>query len=232
MHEDSVHLARYVRNGTTVTPLEQQQLRHKKVAIIGCGGLGGYIIEMLTRIGVGELTVIDGDIFDVSNLNRQLLATEAQLGCSKAQAAADRIKVIDETIKVKAYQVFLTSDNGREYLEGCDLVIDALDTITSRFVLEKLCEELSIIMIHGAIAGWYGQVANIYPGDRLLQKIYKTKEQRGEERVLGNPSFTPALVAALQVAEATKVLLGKGETLRHQLLFINCLDYEMDRIDF
>lgn len=232
MSDTSVHLPRYIRNGETVDPHEQLLLREKKIAVVGCGGLGGYVIEMLARLGVGHLTVIDGDVFDVSNLNRQLLCTEALLGHSKAHAAQKRIQAIDSQISVIAHHAFLTAENGQSYLAGHDLVIDALDSITSRFVLEALCLELNIILIHGAIAGWYGQIATIYPGDNLLKKIYKSNEQRGKEKILGNPSFTPALIASLQVSEATKVLLNKGETLRNQLLFMNCLDYEMDIINF
>lgn len=232
MKEEAERLLRFKRNGTLVTPSEQLLLAEQRVAVIGCGGLGGYVIEMLARIGVGHLTVIDGDDFDPSNLNRQLLSTEDLVNSSKVKAAEARIHTIDQSITVKAYHDFLTADNGYDYLKGHDLVIDALDSIASRFVLEEICMALGIVLIHGAIAGWYGQVATIYPGDNLFEKIYKTNAQSGAEKKLGNPSFTPSLIASLQVAEAIKILLHKGETLHNQLLFINTLDYEMDRIDF
>jgi len=97
-------------------------------------------------------------------------------------------------------------------------------------VLEQACESASIVLVHGAIAGWYGQIMTIYPGDQMLEKLYKNKEGRGVEVELGNPSFTPATIASIQVSEALKVIVGHDDLLRHKVLMIDLLANEYNII--
>ena len=222
---------RYVKNSQMLSLDEVNQLHLKKVCVIGCGGLGGYVIEMLGRIGVGHLTTIDGDVFDVSNLNRQLLSTEASIGFSKAEAAALRLKSVNSEIKVTAHAVFVTEENVNALIQGHDVVVDALDSIAVRKWVAKACTELSIPFVHGAIAGWYGQVSTIFPGEPTLEKLYRSKAGKGDEVVLGNPSFTPALVASIQVCEVIKLLIGRGDVLRNQVMHIDLLSNEFNVFD-
>ena len=118
---------RYERN-RIFSRNQQEELASKKAAVIGCGGLGGYAAEMLARAGVGHITVCDGDVFDETNLNRQLLCTEAIIGMPKARAAAERINSINSEVKAEAFSCNLTEENAEEILKGCDVVIDALDS--------------------------------------------------------------------------------------------------------
>lgn len=222
---------RYNRNMNTLSLAENERLRSFKVCVIGCGGLGGYVIELLGRLGIGTITAVDGDVFDATNLNRQLLSSEELLGTSKAMAAQERMKKVNSDVTVNPVQAFVTEDNCSEIIRGHDIVVDALDNMTTRRLLEQNCENQSIPLIHGAIAGWYGQVSTIMPGDRTLQKIYPPNENKGAETELGNPSFSPALVAAVEAAETVKVLLGRGETLNKKLLTIDLLNQEYETFD-
>lgn len=222
---------RYVRNENMLSPEENLLLRKFRVAVIGCGGLGGYLIEMLSRLGIGHLTVVDGDVFEPSNLNRQLLSEPGNIGRSKALAAEYRVKQINPDVDVRAIHQLLTDANALEILRGHDLVCDALDNISSRKILQHAAAQLQIPMVYAAIAGWYAQVATIMPGDAILEKLYPDDSQKGAEAHLGNPSFTPALAASLQVAEALKVLLGKDGILKNKLLFINTLNHTYEVID-
>jgi molybdopterin-synthase adenylyltransferase len=121
---------------------------------------------------------------------------------------------------------------GKKIIAGHDIVVDALDDIETRLFLQKLCEELNIPLVHGAIAGWYGQVTTILPGDRTLDFIYaRKKESKGVEKELGNPSFTPAHVASIEVGEVVKLFIKRGELLRNKILFINMLDNDYDIVD-
>lgn len=224
-------MERYKRNESALSKKENLSLRDKKVCIVGCGGLGGYIIEMLSRLGVGNLTLVDGDKFEVSNLNRQLLSTPLNLGTSKAKAASDRVSLINPEVNVVVYDVFLDKSNARRIIEGNDLVIDALDGKEARLILEDQCEESGIPLIHGAIGGWYGQVGVIYPGSRILHQVYEGKAEKGIEEKLGNPAFTPALIASIEVSEAVKVLIGKETELKNKLLFIDILNNEFITVD-
>lgn len=205
---------------------ENEKLKEFKVCVVGCGGLGGYIIEMLGRLGVGCITAVDGDVFDETNLNRQILSNEDTLGESKALIAQKRMKLVNPLIEVKPITSRISEENAEEILFGHDLVIDAIDKIDTRFLLQNMASKLNIPMVHGAIAGWYGQVSTIFPGDNTLNKIYPTKDIRGLESELGNPSFTPATIASIQVSEALKVLLNKGTLLRNKLLYIDLLEHD------
>lgn len=224
-------MERYLKNGILSSD-EQVQLRGKKVCIVGCGGLGGYVVEMLGRIGIGELTLIDGDVFVSSNLNRQLLSLPENLGISKVEVAKKRLLQIDESLIVHTMPVFLDEQNALSLLKGHDVVIDALDQIAIRFVLQEACKTLNTPLIHGAIAGWYGQVTTILPGDDTLCLLYKGNWQSGIETRIGNPSFTPACIASFQVAEVIKLLSHKGELLNKRVLYLDLLTSEVTIIDF
>lgn len=218
-------MMRYDRNGL-FTEEEMQRLGKAKVCIIGCGGLGGYILEMMARIGIGHITVIDGDVFNVSNLNRQILSTETNIGQSKVNSAKERMAIVNSEINMSYIDEYLNEDNAQRLLEGHDLVMDALDSITTRFLLQEACHALGIPFVHGAIAGWYGQVSVVFPGDKTLDLIYASRQGEGVEKKIGNPSFTPSTIASIQVSEGLKVLLNKGEILRRKLLYVDLLQNE------
>lgn len=219
---------RYQRNMNALTPEENLRLRNFRVLVAGCGGLGGYVIEELGRLGIGRITAIDGDAFDETNLNRQLLSTVDRIGSSKAQAAYERMGQVNPHVIVTPVHGRMTEENCRELIRGHDLVVDALDNISSRLLLERHCEAEGIPLIHGAIAGWYGQVSAVFPGDRTLEKLYPKDAERGIEAEMGNPAFTPAVIASIEVGEAIKVLLNKGSLLRKRLLTVNLLDHEYE----
>lgn len=222
---------RYDRNLGSISYDENKVLQNSRICVIGCGGLGGYIIEMLGRLGVGHITAVDSDVFEMTNLNRQILSDEMSVGKSKARVAVKRMQIVNSHIEVTPVIAYIDESNANKVLSGHELVIDALDNIKSRLVLEKACRELNIPLVHGAIAGWYGQVCTIFPGENTLSKIYTTGISKGIEERLGTPSFTPALVASIEVSEAVKILLGRGEPLRNKLLFLDLLSSEFVTIE-
>ena len=197
---------RHSRNIPALTEAEQHILAGKTVAVIGCGGLGGHLTELLTRVGVGSIRVVDGDVFEESNLNRQLLANPKTLRCSKAEAAAERVKAIDPGIRVEARCVYLDEHNARELIAGCDAVVDALDSIEARRTLAKACEVLQIPLVFGGISGWVAQAAVSMPGDHLIETLFPEGIELKDRSVL---SFTPALCAAMQASLCVKLLVGR-----------------------
>ncbi len=222
---------RYLRNMDTFTVEENLKFKDFKVCVIGCGGLGGYIIEELGRLGIGRITAIDSDIFDETNLNRQLFSTVNQIGKHKVDAAFLRMKEINPDVELIPVCTMLTDTNCADLIRDNDLIVDALDNIPTRLLLERYCEELKIPLVHGAISGWHGQVLVVYPGDRTLSSLYSDDSKQGDEVWEGNPSFTPAVVASIQAAESVKVLLNRGKILRKKLLSINLLEHEYDMFD-
>lgn len=224
-------MKRYERNHSSIGEENQEKLKRASVCVLGCGGLGGHIIEMLTRLGVGQLTVVDGDVFDTSNLNRQLLSNEGNLGQSKADQAVVQMNAINSHVLVTSIPTYITKVNGHKILKDHDIVVDALDNIKTRKEMCQICSDLDIPYVHGAIAGWYGQVATIFPGDITLDILYKSSVTKGKENELGNPSFTPALIASIQVSEVVKLITGKGDLLRNAFMHIDLLCNEFQVID-
>ena len=226
--------AHYERNYNTIDFPEQIQLLSSTVAVIGCGGLGGNVIEMLARLGIGNLIVVDGDNFNEKNLNRQLLSTEKKIGQNKAEVAAARIKEINSGINSKSYPKFVDSANIQEVIQGADLVIDALDNIPARFVVEKACREYKIPFIHGAVNDFNGQVSTIFPQDKGLEVFYGSPQKYNQQNNtirIPVPSVTPTMIASFQVAEAIKVLLKRGKTLRNKLLLINLEESDINVLE-
>lgn len=197
---------RYARNIPALTDEECSLLREKRVLVVGCGGLGGHIIDQLTRIGIGHLRVVDGDVFEETNLNRQLLSQIPLLGTSKASAAAAHIVRVNPHVTVDAIDAFLTEANVRDLLAGCDIVMDALDNIPSRRILSNACAEAGIPYVYGAIQGWVAQAAVSMPGDGLMEALFPAEIEIRDKSVL---SFTPALCASMQTALCVKVLTGR-----------------------
>ena len=206
---------RFERNIGAITEEEQELLKTKKAAVIGCGGLGCYIAEFLTRMGLKSLTLIDGDVFAASNINRQLNSMGINLGMNKALETRRVLLMVRPDLTVRAVDSFLTGENAEELLKDHDIIMDALDNIKTRLLVEKTANALGIPLVHGAVKEWSAQVCTVFPGDLTLSILYKAKDEYEKQSVL---SFTPALCASLQAAEAVKVLLNKENTLRKKLL--------------
>lgn len=223
---------RYSRNIGTISLEENEILRKSKVCVVGCGGLGGYIIEMLVRLGVGEITAVDNDVFDETNLNRQILSDENNIGKRKAFIAKKKMEIINSGVEINPIFELLNESNAESILKDHQVVVDALDNIPSRLILQSTSSLLNIPMVHGAIAGWYGQISTIFPGDNTLTRIYgEHNGVKGIEIDLGNPSFTPAVVSSIQVSEVVKILIGRGDLLRNKLLYIDLLNLSFEVLD-
>jgi len=215
---------RYMRNLGTVGLEGQARLLRATVAVVGLGGLGGYVTEALTRIGVGRLILIDGDVFEEHNLNRQVLSAEAKLSTEKVQAARRRVAEINSAVEVVGHTVRLTRENLPRLLKGADVVVDALDRLPIRLILQEGAQALSIPMVHGSIAGFLGQVMTIFPGDPGLRGLYGGTDdlpEQGLEAQLGTPATTPMAVAAWEAQEVVKILLDRGDLLRHRLVMMD-----------
>lgn len=221
--------SRYERSIGTFGMKGQMRLLESRVAVVGCGGLGGWIIEMLARAGVGEMVIVDGDVFDDNNLNRQLFSSEENIGVLKAEAAADRVRRINSVVSVYPNSAYINKKNGIEILKGCSLVVDALDNNSGRKEVLWLCREIGIPFVHGAIAGFWGQVGVYYPDDRPFWENEDVPE-KGVEVETGNPPFTPAFIGALQVAETLKILAALECPMSKTLLWFDLNLQEMQKI--
>jgi molybdopterin/thiamine biosynthesis adenylyltransferase len=223
--------ARYQRNRAMLSIQQQLLLLRSKVAVFGCGGLGGYIIEELARLGVGRITVVDPDVFEEHNLNRQLLCTQELLGKKKVDAAVQRLDSINPAVRIQAFDVAFGQKNSSELLKGVNVAADALDSIPVRLELAGACNDQNIPLVHGAIAGWSGHVAIQYPGENIFQHLYAGIETgHGVEKRLGNPSFTPAVIASLEVAEIVKILLRTKPLMPRRYLAVDLYHMEFTEV--
>jgi molybdopterin/thiamine biosynthesis adenylyltransferase len=163
---------RYSRQSALFSDEEQSKLWNSTAVIVGCGGLGSQVITNLVSVGVGSFVLVDHDVVEESNLNRQVLSLPGNLGSRKAAAAADRVRAIDPSINVTAVCEYITKENAPALLADADLVMDALDNAGARLMLEDAAEEAGVTIIHGAIRGWDLQVMSVPPGSGLLHEIY------------------------------------------------------------
>ena len=222
--------SRYLRSMGTLGPEGQMALLRSSAAVIGCGGLGGYAAEILARAGVGRLVLVDSDVFDESNLNRQLLATEKTIGVSKAREAARRVEEINGSVIAEERQCRFDDYTAEGILDGIDVALDCLDSLSSRRTLYARCGERNIPVISGAIGGFWGHVGVVLPGGPSVADFFPAGKEKGEEEELGNPPFTPAVVAALQCAQAVKLITGKGTLLRGAFLWMDLKEDEFSRL--
>lgn len=232
-----VYPRRYLRNREGISLQDQLKLAESKVAIIGAGGLGGTVIQLLGRAGIGTLSVVDSDVFDETNLNRQVFCTREWIGRPKALAAREQLKAINPAVEVQAQVVRLDASNGLEILAGCQVLVDALDNVQDRLTLQSLARSLRAPLVHGAIAGFEGQLMTIFPEDQGLKQLYGTGDEIGSpsnrpEFLLGVPSITPSIVAALEAMEVLKILLNRGTPFRNKMVYIDLERGEWNQFGF
>lgn len=217
---------RYRQNVSALSEDACERLTRKKVCVVGCGGLGGTVAELLARAGVGYLTLVDPDVFQESNLNRQIFCTEHNLGTHKVEAAKERLTAINSDVTVCAIAESFSEENAVRILTGHDVVVDGLDNIPDRRLLAKHCRCLSIPFVHGAVRGWSGQVSTVFPEDNTMDLMYQEEEKQMPDPGEGSFTATVAATASFQCSEVLKLLTGEGQALSRSLLIIDLLGNE------
>jgi molybdopterin/thiamine biosynthesis adenylyltransferase len=209
---------RYLRNLNTLSKADQIALLQAEVVLMGVGGLGGYLLEMLCRLGVGRIVIVDGDIFEESNLNRQLLGTEKSVGLEKVRAAKDKMSYVNSAVEVQAIERFLDEKELIGLLQDKDLVLDALGGLAVRKVLLFAAQSAGLPLISGFVAGATGCVSTVFPGDKGLLSIWEG--QQGAEEALGCLAYTVSAIASMQCAEAVNLLCGQKRARLQQKMAV------------
>lgn len=214
---------RYLKNLKALKPVEQKRICASKALVCGCGGLGGIIIHLLARAGVGYLRLVDGDTFALTNLNRQLLSETSNLAKSKALIAAERVRAVNPLIEAEACNLMIQKDNAVQLMQGMDIVLDALDNLPGRFLLADSAREQGIPFVHAAVAGWWGQVSTFLPhSTRNLQSIYGELRSRDPaEEATGVLGPTAAVIGSLEALEAIRLLAGRRPAYDDKLLYFD-----------
>ena len=227
------------RQMSIVTRSEQERFKDAKITVIGCGGIGGETIEMLARMGIGELVLVDEDAFDLSNLNRQTLASIADLGLDKNAVAAEKVRLINPYVKVTSYNEHVDQSNIDKIIGDSDIVIDALDNVLTRVIVSRKAKEKGIPYIHGAIHGTLGQITVFLPNsEKSYEEMFNLPsvgKELNDETIeslknvtSGVPPVigpTPNLIGCLEAMEAYKIITGVGKvTVAPKILTFDLLD--------
>lgn len=217
----------------------QIKLMGSKVLLIGAGGLGSPSAYYLAAAGVGTLGVVDHDVVDRSNLQRQILHTEARVGMPKVDSARETLEALNPKIKVVGYKTHLSADNVEEILSGYDVIVDGTDNLPTRYLINDACVKLGLPNVHAAVYRFEGQITVFWPG-RNLSGLSNAEKHRGgcyrcmfpepppadmapscsEIGVLG---VMPGVIGVLQAVEALKILLNMGEPLVGKMLYYDAL---------
>ena len=203
----------------------QERLLRSRALVVGCGALGSICAMYLAGSGVGELTLVDFDTIDISNLQRQLSFTTAQCGQKKAEALAERIAAINPEVKLSVHTGMLTRKNAAELFEGKDVVIEGSDNPATKYLVTDLCAELGIPCVLGGVSQWQGQVMSWAPGGPwpTYRDIFPEAAEEGGFTpcslggVLGP---LPGIIGSYQASEAIKILTGAGTPLYGQMLLL------------
>lgn len=203
----------------------QKKLKRSHILIAGIGGLGSPVAVYLTYAGVGHLTVIDPDRVELSDLNRQILHWDDDIGEAKVFSAVKKLRKMNSKVSIDPIPAKITSKNIIKLLQGVTLVIDCLDNIETRFVLNEGCIQEGIPLIHGGINGLRGEVTTIIPGHTPCLKCIFSKAIN-EKRPFPVIGATAAIIASLQVMEAIKLLSGVGKLLTGKMLYVHGKEME------
>lgn len=205
----------------------QERLKAAKVLVIGAGGLGCPILQYLTAAGVGTIGIADGDKVEISNLQRQVLYSEEELGQSKAEVAAKKIKRLNPHTEIKAYTAFIDSGNALQILQEYDIIVDGSDNFSTRYLVNDACVILDKPMVSGAIYKFEGQVSVFnYKGGPTYRCLFPEPPQAGESpncANIGVIASLPGIIGTIQANEVIKVITGIGEPLSGRLMVIDTL---------
>lgn len=220
--------ARYLRNMNSISALDQIALLESHVAQVGLGGLGGTLLEHFLRLGVGRIRAADGDHFEASNLNRQLLSSTETLDRPKSEAAVARKQLINPSVDLDARDSFLTEHSLLNFVSGVDVVVDALGGLETRLALQNAAAEAGIPMVTGALAGWTGYVGVVSPGSPGPADIMGN--DNGAEEQLGCPSPSVSFFASIMATEVVKLLTGVSSTLTGSMLIVDLKTLSFDTV--
>ncbi|GBC74176.1 putative adenylyltransferase/sulfurtransferase MoeZ [archaeon HR05] len=212
----------------------QLRLRNARVCITGAGGLGSPIAMQLTAMGVGYIRLVDRDVVELSNLHRQMLYTDADIGKVKVEAAASRLKAINPSVDVEPLAVSINEGTADDVVKGCDLVIDGLDSIDARYALNDACVRAGIPYVYGGALGMLGSACTVLPGRSACIRCIFPELSDDEMPTCSIEGVHPSIlymVSAVQVSEAVRIITGQEPVLLNKLLYIDLNDLSFSTID-
>jgi len=210
-----------------------EKLRKAKVCVVGVGGIGNPVVTQLTAMGVGKLKIVDRDIIEISNLHRQHLYTESDLGKVKVEAAKERLEKINSSVEIEALPNSVTKYTAESIIRGYDIVVDALDSIDARYALNDACIKLNIPLIYAGALGMLGSVCTIIPNKTACLRCIFPALAEDDMPTCSTEGVHPSilyLVGGIQVSEAVKIILGEKPALENKLMYVDLNDLSLEKI--
>ncbi len=204
-----------------------------KVLQIGCGGLGSPLALYLTAAGIKELTIIDNDVLDISNLQRQILYDETQIGKDKVKSAKEVLNRLNSEVVINAYKDYSEEDSIKKYLKKSkyDFIVDCSDNFKTKFLVNKIAIENNIKCVIAGIKDFYGQIITINPKvSACYQCVFSPIENSPNEGPLPVIGVTPGILGTLEALEVIKTALGLPN-LENKVLMVNLIDLRFNIID-
>ncbi|MDH3385758.1 MAG: ThiF family adenylyltransferase [Nitrosopumilus sp.] len=208
----------------------QLKLKNSKICVVGVGGLGNPITSRLAAMGVGTLRIVDRDVIELSNLHRQTMFDEDDVGQIKVEVAAKKLQKLNPDCKIESLAVSVNDYTALEVIEGCDVVIDALDSVNARYALNKACVKFNIPFVTGAAVGVSGQAFTILPKTSACYYCMFPSLDEDSMPTCSIEGVHPSIlsiIGGIEVAEAVKVVLGKKPSLSEKILHV-----DIENLDF
>lgn len=197
----------------------QEKLKKSRVVIAGAGGLGSPIAIYLASAGIGTIRIIDDDTVELSNLNRQILHWESDIGKNKIDSAKDKLRKLNSGINIEAICEKITEENASILLNGFDAIVDAMDNLPTRYIINRFAVEKQIPLFHGAVKGFEGRAMTIIPPKTAcLRCLFRGDIPQEKFPVIG---VTPGIIGLIQATEVIKYLVGIGNLLINRLLLFD-----------
>jgi adenylyltransferase/sulfurtransferase len=212
----------------------QQRLKDAHVCLVGVGGLGSTISVQLATMGVGHLRIVDRDVVETSNLQRQHIYSMDKVGYPKVEAAAERLKRMNPFIEIEPVPMSITPKNAEGIIEGMDVVVDGLDRMTPRYVLNRACVKLGTPFVYGAVITHIGNASTIIPGKTACLECFQGNmddDALPSCAVAGVHPSVISIIASIQVSEVVRILLGKTPNLGNKLVFCDLEDLSLEKIN-
>lgn len=210
----------------------QQKLAKARVLVVGAGGLGAPILQYLVAAGVGHIGVMDADVVSLSNLQRQILYRENQIGMLKVEMAYETLTALNNECRIETYPHFLTEENASTIISKYDILVGATDNFASRLLLDKYSKATGKPFVHGSICEFSGQVAVFnYNGSMSYADLFPDQPEEST-LPLGVIGVLPGVIGTLQAAEVIKIILGVGEVLVNKLLMYDVLNTGFEVVHF
>lgn len=210
-----------------------EKLRKAKVCVVGVGGIGNPVVTQLTAMGVGKLKIVDRDIIEISNLHRQHLYTEDDIGRVKVEAAKERLEKINSSVEIEALPNSVTKYTAESIVDGFDIVVDALDSIDARYALNDACIKLNIPLIYAGALGMLGSICTIIPNKTACLRCIFPALAEDDMPTCSTEGVHPSilyLVGGIQVSEVVKIIMGEKPTLENKLLYVDLNDLSLEKV--